>query len=91
MVPAAGQSTAPPPPVENALQLDRFQKPWPDRFVYIARAKRLHEFEDADEDKQKSPIILYEDDKPLDLPTATTPTSNGLVRAGTPISRTRES
>ena len=65
VVPAAGQSTAPPPPVENALRLDRFQKPWPDRFVYIARAKSLHEFEDADEDKQKSPIILYEDDKPL--------------------------
>jgi hypothetical protein len=63
-VPPAGRSTVP-PPVENGRRLHRFEKPWPDRFVYIVRADRLREFEDADEDDQTSPVILYEDDKPL--------------------------
>jgi hypothetical protein len=65
-VSAAGTLT--PPPVKNARQLQGFQKPWPDRFVYVVRADRLREFEDADEANQKSPIILYEDDKPLGPP-----------------------
>lgn len=64
VVPTAGSSTVS-PPVENARQLDGFQKPWPDRFVYMVRAARLREFEDDDEDDQNSPVVLYEDDKPL--------------------------
>jgi hypothetical protein len=64
VVPATGRSTFP-PPVENARQLRRFDKPWADRFVYVVRAARLRELEDADEANQKSPILLYEDDKPL--------------------------
>jgi hypothetical protein len=63
-VTAAGNATAL-PPVENARQLHGFQKPWPDRFVYVVRSDRLRGFEDADEANQKSPIVLYEDDKPL--------------------------
>ena len=64
VVPAAGRSMVS-PPVENGRRLHRFEKPWPDRFVYFVCADRLREFEDADEANQKSPIVLYEDDKPL--------------------------
>ncbi len=52
-------------PVENARLLIGFQKPYPERFLYVLRVDQFREFEDADEGDQKSPVILYENDKPL--------------------------
>ena len=52
-------------PVDNARLLIGFQKPFPERFLYVLRVDQLCEFEDADEGDQKSPVILYENDKPL--------------------------
>jgi hypothetical protein len=66
-VPATGSPVAA-PPVKDARPLHGFERPWPDRFVYVVRADRLREFEDADEANQQSPIILYEDDKRLGPP-----------------------
>ena len=52
-------------PVGNVRLLIGFQKPYPERFFYVLRADQFREFEDADEGDQKSPVILYENDKPL--------------------------
>jgi hypothetical protein len=53
------------PPVDNARLLIGFQKPFPERNLYLLNSSQFREFEDADEDDQKSPVVLYEDDKPL--------------------------
>ena len=53
------------PPVDNAHLLIGFQKPFPERFLYVLQADQFRKFADADEDDPNSPVVLYEDDKPL--------------------------
>ena len=79
------------PPVENARLLIGFQKPFPERFLYVLRPDQFREFEDADEDDQTSPIILYEDDKPLGPSQSDRADIENYGGACTPISRARDS
>jgi hypothetical protein len=55
-------------PIPNSRQLIAFEQLWPDRFVYRVSAELWREFEDADEANQRSPLVIYENDKPLALP-----------------------
>jgi hypothetical protein len=57
IAPLVAGRTSFPPPVDNARLLFGFQKPFPQRFLYVLRPDQFREFEDADEDDQKSAVI----------------------------------
>ena len=66
----ASDEVFPPWPPGNPIRLLDIQKHLerglPDGgFAYVAKASELRAFEDADPKAQKSPIIIYENDKPL--------------------------
>ncbi|MDA9467033.1 hypothetical protein XH87_21015 [Bradyrhizobium sp. CCBAU 53415] len=58
-----------PPPAPNAYLLPRPHQIYPDGFVYSAPIpKQFEAYADEDNDTQSSPVVLYEDDKPLAWP-----------------------
>jgi len=47
------------------LRLLNFRKVVPDGFGYFSAAQRLQSLEDTADQPQRSPILVYEDDRPL--------------------------
>ncbi|MEK9281179.1 hypothetical protein MTR72_16415 [Bradyrhizobium sp. ISRA442] len=57
------------PPFPNAYRLPTPYRIYPNGFVYSSLVPpQLERFADEDDDNQKSPVLLYEDDKLLPLP-----------------------
>jgi hypothetical protein len=59
-----------PLPIEppGARRILKFQKLVPDGFAYISPSPLFREFEDDDAAAQKSPVIIFENGKPLERP-----------------------
>lgn len=59
----------PPPPCANAYKLPLPSRIYAEGFVYSAPVPAQFEpYADEDNDAQKSPVLLYEEDKPLPMP-----------------------
>lgn len=64
VLPWVGRSFVPRPmPPEPRLQLHRFERI--EGFAFRVGADSLKQYEDSDADAQRSPVVLYEDDKPI--------------------------